>query len=58
MAGFFSSDNSYIFILFLIMIIMAAIVIKFLEINIDWRRAPIVMIIGFMTLSYLHPGWF
>ena len=59
MAGyFFSSGNSYIFILFLIMIIMGAIAIKFLDINFDWQRAPIVMIIGFMTLSFLHPNFF
>jgi hypothetical protein len=55
MAGFFSGgEYSFVFILFLIMIIMMVIALK-LDMLRDWRTAPAIMTIGFITLYYLHP---
>jgi hypothetical protein len=58
MAGVVSSDISYIYILLLIMIIMCAISIKFLDIEFNWGKMPLVMMLGFVTLYLLHPGFF
>lgn len=57
MVGFFAGEYSYIFVLFFIMIILLVVALHY-DLLSNWRTAPMVALIGGLTLFWLHPGAF